>query len=405
MTAGSSPGAGSRSSAGPDLGAALGLLDRLVAFPTVSRDGNIDLIRWVAEVLAAAGVAARLHPAPSGDRASLFATVGPPGPGGVVLSGHTDVVPVAGQAWTSDPFRLRAADGRLFGRGTADMKGFVACAVEAVVAAAGRGLARPLHLALSYDEEIGCVGVRPMLADLAAAGLSPGLVLVGEPTSMAVATGHKGKLAARALCRGHAAHSALAPTGLNAIHLAADFVAALRAEQAALEAGGARDDAYDVPYTTVHAGLIAGGTALNIVPDAASVDFEIRDVAAAESRAVLDRLFAAAERISAPGRARFPGTGITLTVESAYPGLDTDRAGAAARTAAALSGTGFSKVAFGTEGGLFVEALGAPVVVCGPGSMDQGHKPDEYVTAADLSACRAMLARLVDRLADGAASE
>ncbi len=371
------------------------ILERLIAFPSVSRDGNIELIRYVSSVLAEAGVECRLYPSPAGDRASLFATVGPSGPGGLVLSGHTDVVPVDGQDWTRDPFRLSEQDGRLYGRGTTDMKGFVACAIEAVLLARSKRLAAPLHLALSYDEEIGCVGVRPMLAELAKAGLRPDWVLIGEPTAMQVASGHKGKLAARASCCGVAAHSALAPTGLNAIHLAADFLGELRGLQAELAEGGRRDEEYDIPYTTVHAGIIQGGTALNIVPEHCLLDFEIRNVAADDAAGLLDRLFDKAEALSAVARKRFPKAGISIEVVNEYPGLAAD-AGDGALTRA-LSATGANrsiKVAFGTEGGLFKQALAVPAIVCGPGSMEQGHKADEFVERSQIEACRAMFARL-----------
>lgn len=387
------------SGVGRDGGDALAILDRLIGFASVSRDGNMALIRHVAALLDEAGIAYTLYPAKEGDRASLFATVGPDGPGGVVLSGHTDVVPIDGQSWSSDPFRLRERQGRLYGRGTADMKGFVVCAIEAMLSAGRRRLRRPLHLALSYDEEIGCVGVRPMLEALARAGLKPDWVLVGEPTGMTVATGHKGKLAARATCSGCAAHSALAPTGLNAIHLACDFVAALRALQEEIAQGGARDAAYDIPYTTLHAGVIAGGTALNIVPERCVVDFEIRNVTADDPGRLMERLSAEAERIGAAGRQRFPASGIRIEVVNAYPGLEGGAHRQVVERAAALSGRpGERKLAFGTEGGLFAEALAVPVVVCGPGSMDQGHKADEYVSRQQIEACRAMLSRLVQDL-------
>lgn len=371
------------------------ILERLIAFPSVSRDGNIDLIRYVSSVLAEAGVECRLYPSPAGDRASLFATVGPSGPGGLVLSGHTDVVPVDGQDWTRDPFRLSEQDGRLYGRGTTDMKGFVACAIEAVLLARSGPLVAPLHLALSYDEEIGCVGVRPMLAELAKAGLRPDWVLIGEPTAMQVASGHKGKLAARASCCGVAAHSALAPTGLNAIHLAADFLGELRGLQAELAEQGSRDADYDIPYTTVHAGIIQGGTALNIVPEHCLLDFEIRNVAADDAAGLLDRLFDKAEALSAVSRKRFPKAGISIEVVNEYPGLAADaRDGALTRALAAAGANRSIKVAFGTEGGLFKQALAVPAIVCGPGSMDQGHKADEFVERSQIEACRAMLARL-----------
>lgn len=376
------------------------VLDRLIAFPTVSRDGNIDLVRYVADVLTDAGITSRLYPHENGDRASLFATVGPDVQGGVVLSGHTDVVPVEGQAWTSDPFRLVRRGDNLYGRGTADMKGFIACAMEALIAAKEQRLLRPLHLALSYDEEIGCVGVRPMLTELAASGIRPEWVLIGEPTFMQVATGHKGKTGIKAICCGHASHSALAPTGLNAIHLAADFLTEIRAMQADIEATGPRDADYDVPYTTLHAGVIKGGTALNIVPDNCEMLFEIRNIAGDSPKTIMDEFFERAGRIAGKARNQFPEADIRLEIFNEYPGLGTDASGRIAKEAISLSGqSNRIKVAFGTEGGLFQDALETTAIVCGPGSMDQGHKPDEFVSVGQLEACRAMLARVTERLA------
>jgi acetylornithine deacetylase len=375
------------------------IFDRLIAFPTVSRDGNIELIRYIADYLSGAGIEAELYPHQDGDRASLFATVGPHRRGGVVLSGHTDVVPVEGQAWTSDPFRLTRREDRLFARGAADMKGFVACAIEALVAAKDEDLARPLHVAFSYDEEIGCVGVRPMLAELAAAGIRPEWVLIGEPTSMQVATGHKGKTGIRATCKGHAAHSALAPTGLNAIHLASDLLTGIREMQAEIERTGRRDDDYDVPYTTLHAGVIKGGTALNIVPDNCEMLFEIRNIAGDDPKSIMDQFFDRAEAIVSKSKSRFPEAEIRLDIFNEYPGLGTDEAGAVAERAITLSGqSNRIKVAFGTEGGLFQEVLGTTAIVCGPGSMDQGHKPDEFVTVQQMEECRSMLLRVTDTL-------
>ena len=375
------------------------IFDRLIGFPTVSRDDNIDLIRYIADYLSGAGIEAELYPHEDGDRASLFATVGPHKRGGVVLSGHTDVVPVEGQAWTSDPFRLVRRENRLFGRGSADMKGFIACAIEALVAARDLDLARPLHVAFSYDEEIGCVGVRPMLAELAAAGIRPEWVLIGEPTSMQVATGHKGKTGIRATCRGHAAHSALAPTGLNAIHLAADMLSGIREMQAGIERAGHRDPDYDVPYTTLHAGVIRGGTALNIVPDHCEMLFEIRNIAEDDPKPILDEFFDRAEGIVASKRNMFPEAEIRLDIFNEYPGLSTDETGDLTARAIGLSGQASRiKVAFGTEGGLFQEVLGTTAIVCGPGSMDQGHKPDEFVTIEQMEDCRSMLLRVTDTL-------
>jgi acetylornithine deacetylase len=377
----------------------LTLLDHLIAFETVSKDPNRPLIDFVLSLLTEHGIAAELVES-EGGKANLFCTIGPGDRPGIMLSGHTDVVPVAGQEWTSDPFRLRIADGRAYGRGAADMKGFVASALALVLRAARRNLAVPLHLALSYDEEIGCVGVRTLIDRLAGRAFRPRLTLVGEPTGLRIATGHKGKLAARATCCGVAGHSAMAPQALNAIHLACDLVGVLRARQDALAEGGARDPDYGVPYTTIHVGQIAGGTALNIVPNRCTLDFEIRAIAADDPEAILAGIVANAEAIAAARQGAFPEAGIVIERLNAYPGLATPVESETVTFLGSLLGsTETHKVAFGTEGGLFASHLGTPTLVCGPGSMDQGHKPDEFVTLAQLAACDAMMDRLLDRLA------
>lgn len=375
------------------------ILRRLIAFPTVSQDSNLALITYVAELLSAHGVASRIIHNEDGRKANLFATVGPAETSGVMLSGHTDVVPVDGQSWTVPPFEMTERDGRLHGRGAADMKGFVACALAAALRASRMALKTPLHLAFSYDEEIGCIGVRSLIDMLAQASPCPRLCIVGEPTGMAVATGHKGKTAARATCTGREGHSALAPLALNAIHLGCDFVAALRTEQRRLEAEGARDGDYDIPYSTVHVGRFEGGVALNIVPNHSLLDFEIRNVAADDPEAVMARLRAAAGRIVAQARASAPEAAIDIEITNTYPGLDTPASSEAVAFVKALTGAnGTIKVAFGTEGGLFDRHLGIPTVVCGPGSMAQGHKPDEFVAAEQMRRCDAMLDALLRHL-------
>lgn len=377
----------------------LELLDRLIAFPTVSRDPNHALIDFVAAFLAERGVESELVATPDGRKANLFATIGPKDVPGVMLSGHTDVVPVDGQNWSSDPFRMAVRDGRAYGRGTADMKGFVAAVLALAERAADEPLATPLHIALSHDEEIGCVGVRSLIDVMATRPLKPRFCLVGEPTSMRVALGHKGKLAARACAHGMAAHSALAPKALNAIHLACDFVKRLRARQAELAANGRMDADYDVPYTTIHVGTIAGGTALNIVPDRCTLDFEIRNVAGEDATEILGLLRQDAEAIVARERPRFECAAIDIETVNAYPALDTPPDAEVVAFAKALVGDdAHFKVAFGTEGGLFHETLSIPTVVCGPGSMDQGHKPDEFVALDQLAAADAMMDRLLDAL-------
>lgn len=378
------------------------ILDRLIAFPTVSRDSNLALIRYVADLLEAKGIPCQLIHNHDGHKANLFATIGPTDQPGVMLSGHTDVVPVDGQDWTLPPFEMSRLDGKLFGRGAADMKGFVACAVAAALKAAERPLRTPLHLALSYDEEIGCLGVRSLVEMLGTAPRKPLLCIVGEPTSMQVATGHKGKVAARALCKGREGHSALAPLALNAIHLGCDFIGALRSEQDRLARDGARDGDYDIPYTTVHAGKINGGVALNIVPNLCQVDFEIRNVAADNPDIILDRLRDEAARIATAAAGIAPEAAIDIEITNTYPGLDTPANSEVVAFVKSLTGAnGTIKVAFGTEGGLFSRDVGTPTVVCGPGSMAQGHKPDEFVTVEQMHRCDDMLEKLLDRLVEG----
>lgn len=372
------------------------ILDRLIRFNTVSRTPNRDLIDYVRDLLLDAGIESTIVPGDNGANANLYATVGPTVDGGIMLSGHTDVVPTEGQAWTVDPFRMMDKDGRLYGRGTADMKGFVACAIRAMIAAKGRHLSTPLHLALSYDEEIGCVGVRRMIDMLAAAPTRPGFCIVGEPTELAIATGHKGKVAARAISTGREVHSALAPQGVNAIHPAAEFIQTLTTIQADLAENGAKDGDYDVAYSTVHAGVIRGGTALNIVPNECTVDFEIRHLRADDPSHLMARITDAAMAISG----KYPdGCGIRIEEVNRYPGLDTPPDAEIVQFMKSLTGANSTtKVAFGTEAGLFDAVLGVPAIVCGPGSMAQGHKPDEFISRAQMDKCDRMLDALLDRI-------
>jgi len=381
----------------------LDILERLIAFPSVSRTSNRELIDYVTQVLSEVGVTCELAESEDGTRTNLFATIGPQDRPGVMLSGHTDVVPVEGQDWNGDPFELRRDGARYYGRGTADMKGFVACAIRAARLAAGRDLKTPLHLALSYDEEIGCVGVRRLLDALGPRSILPALCIVGEPTGLRIATGHKGKTALRATCTGHASHSALAPEGVNALHLGADFMACLRARQTVLAAHGARDTAYSVPYTTLHAGIMQGGRVLNIVPDHCTLDFEIRNIAADDPAGIVAGLVEDAAQITKPYAARHPHVGIEIAETNAYPGLDTAQDAAIVALLRDVTGNAGPaiKVAFGTEGGLFHHSLGIPTSVCGPGHMAQGHKPNEYIDSYQLEACDEMLARVLDRLEVG----
>ncbi|WP_404941151.1 acetylornithine deacetylase [Pseudomonas danubii] len=375
------------------------LLARLVGFATVSRDSNLELIGFIRDYLAGHGVDSELIYNPQRTKANLFASIGPSDRSGVVLSGHTDVVPVDGQAWSVEPFVLSEREGRLYGRGTADMKGFIASVLAAVPGLVRRELRIPIHLAFSYDEEVGCLGVRPMLERLQQRPHKPLLCLIGEPTELRPVLGHKGKLAMRCQVRGAACHSAYAPYGVNAIEYAARLIGKLGEIGGQLARPEHHDPRFDPPFSTVQTGTIKGGRALNIVPADCEFDFEVRTLPEFDAQAVVDELQRYAQDQLLPQmQAVQAATGIALQPLSAYPGLATAADSEAAELLALLSGSrAFGTVAFGTEGGLFHQA-GIPTVVCGPGSMDQGHKPDEFISLEQLHACDAMLLRLGDWL-------
>ena len=374
-------------------------LERLVAFDTVSHRSNLAIIDYIEGVLQTLGLRTTRLPDVSGQKAGLYAETGP-GDGGILLSGHTDVVPVEGQNWTRDPFRLTPEGDRLYGRGTTDMKGYLACMLTAAERAAGQNLREPLKLVFSYDEEIGCVGIQQMAETLAPLLGNPRACIVGEPTQMQVAIGHKGKAAWRATCHGQAGHSALAPGFVNALHLAGDFMAELRDLQAWLERTGARDPGYDIPYSTVHVGQLSGGLAVNMVPDRAEMRFELRHLAADQADEMYQRIAEAAERVADHYKGTFPEARIELDQTTAYPGLDVAEDAAVTQLARSLAQTELTKVAFGTEAGVF-DRLGIPTIVCGPGDMaGQGHKADEYITTAQLDACDRMMTRIVSEISN-----
>jgi len=375
------------------------LLATLIGFATVSRESNLDMIGFIRDYLDELGVKSELFYNAERTKANLFATIGPHERGGIVLSGHTDVVPVEGQAWSVDAFRLTERDGRLYGRGTADMKGFIASVLAAVPGFVERDLKLPVQLAFSYDEEVGCLGVRPMLAELERRPHKPVLCLIGEPTGLKPVLGHKGKLAMRCQVKGAPCHSAYAPYGVNAIQYAARMISRLEEIGDHLAQPEYRDERFDPPFSTVQTGVIKGGRALNIVPAECEFDFEVRALPGFDAGQVADELQTYAEAELLPGmRAVKSDADIRFQSLSAYPGLATSPDSEAARLLTLLTGSNeFGTVAFGTEGGLFEQA-GIPTVVCGPGSMDQGHKPDEFLTSEQLSDCDAMLARLADYL-------
>jgi acetylornithine deacetylase len=369
------------------------LLQTLVGFDTTSRESNLQLIEFVRDYLAGFGVTSELVYNEERSKANLFASIGPLELAGIVLSGHTDVVPVDGQAWSVPPFELTERDGKLFGRGTADMKGYIACVLALVPELVKADLRRPVHIALSYDEEVGCLGVRSLLKVLEQRPLKPMLCIIGEPTGLKPVLGHKGKLAMRCDVHGEACHSAYAPYGVNAIEHAAELIGELGRIGQRLR--DTRDARFDPPFSTVQTGVMSGGKALNIVPADCRFDFEIRALPSQDPGEVADQLKAYAEQQVLPRmQAVSAQSAIRFTELSAYPGLVTDERSQAAQLIAAFSGSQeFGTVSFGTEGGLF-DAAGIPTVVCGPGSMDQGHKPDEFVSVAQLDGCDEMLRRM-----------
>ncbi|MFT3974100.1 MAG: acetylornithine deacetylase [Amaricoccus sp.] len=370
------------------------ILADLVAFPSLPGLPNGAIAGYVQDALARHGVEVAVVPGPEGDRVNLFATIGPRVPGGLVLSGHMDVVPVEGQAWTSDPFRLTAAGDRLTARGTSDMKGFLACMLAMVPAFQAMPLARPVHLAFSYDEEIGCRGVPHLIARLPDLCPAPMGCVVGEPTDLRPVLSHKGKQALALTIEGQAGHSSNPAAGENALYPAAALLLAIRDRAARLAAEGPFDPRFDPPHSTLQAGVIRGGAAVNIIPDRVEVEVEARAIPAQAPQAVMAGVLADLEAIVAEGRA----LRATHRELSSYPALPPAEDGAlAARVAAASGHAPLQSVSYGTEAGLFA-AAGVPSIVCGPGSIARAHKADEFVMASELEACCAMLRRLAERL-------
>jgi len=379
------------------------ILDRLVAFPTVSRDTNLPLIDWVEGYLASHGIVSGRVPSPCGIKSHLFAQVGPEVDGGVILSGHSDVVPVDGQDWTTDPWTVTERDGRLYGRGTCDMKGFVAQAIAALVAARGRPLKRPLQLALSYDEEVGCMAVADLVRVMAGTLPRASAVIVGEPSRMQVVTAHKGGLAFRVQVRGYEVHSSLQPYGVSAIHEGARLIQWANEvnEANAAAAPSALAAQFDPPYSTLHVGMISGGTAHNIT--AAECDF-VLGVRAIPGETGWDRrMLDAAARIEAGMKTIRPEAGITMTPFFGVPPLTPEDpaqgGGAAEALCRRLTGdNGTHVVSYGTEGGQFQQLGGYSAAICGPGDIAQAHQPDEYLELSEFAACERFLGGVLDEL-------
>ena len=375
------------------------MIRKLVGFPTVSRDSNLELIHFVRDRLAALGAEARLTYNDERSKANLFATLGPRGKPGIVLSGHTDVVPVDGQAWDTDPFCVVEKDGKLYGRGTSDMKSFVAVVLALAPEFAQRGLKTPIHFSFSYDEEVGCIGVGRLIADLAQAGIKPQSCIVGEPTLMRPVIAHKGKKGFRCNVRGFACHSAYAPMGVNAVEAAAEAVAFLKSMARRHRDQGPYDRGFDVAHTTVHTGVMRGGTALNIVPHECTFDFEFRhlpgddpDALFAEFRNYLDT------SLVPEMRAVHADSGFEIVPLSVLPALDNGPEMEVVGLAQELSGNSdIGKVSYGTEGSQFQRA-GIPTGVCGPGSIEQAHKPNEYVAIEQVEKCEQFIRRLMNHV-------
>ena len=377
----------------------LDMLRTLAAFPTVSRDSNHELIDYARTLLRGLDADCRLTYDDERRKANLFATLGPPGPGGIVLSGHTDVVPVEGQLWDGAPFVLVEREGRWYGRGAADMKGFIACVLALAPEFVERGLRVPLHIALSYDEEVGCLGVGRLIEDLARHGISARGCIVGEPTMMKPVIAHKGKRSYRCSVTGLASHSAYAPRGVNAVEAAAEAVAYLKRMARRRRDEGPYDRSFDVAYTTIHTGVINGGTALNIVPGECHFDFEFRHLPGDDPHALLDELRDYLSRELEPEmKAVHPSAGFRIEELSEIPALDNAPETEIVALAQELStNADIDKVSYGTEASQFQRA-GMPAVVCGPGSIQQAHRPNEYITGEQLAACEAFLRRLTDRV-------
>ena len=381
---------------------ALEMIRQLIAFDTTSRNSNLELIHFVRDYLAGLGVESELIQGDDKEKANLFATLGPTDRPGIALSGHTDVVPIDGQEWDSDPWTVTEKGGKLYGRGTCDMKSFVAVALAHAPRFLEAEPKTPIHLCFSYDEEVGCLGVRPMLKRLAAREIRPIMAIVGEPTDMKVINAHKGKLSYRCHVRGLECHSSLAPTGVNAIEYAARLIGKLveMAERKAKE--GPFDQEYDIPHTTVHTGIISGGTALNIVPKDCYFDFEFRTLPEESEAALLEEVQDYAVSVLEPAMQRIdPDSGFRFEFLSSFPGLDTPGDHEVVQLAKALTGANAtSKVAFGTEAGLFSQH-DMPAVICGPGSIEQAHKPNEFVALEQVALCEAFMERLAERVSAG----
>ncbi|MGD9638758.1 MAG: acetylornithine deacetylase [Alphaproteobacteria bacterium] len=367
----------------------LEILTKLIAFDTTSSNSNLELIEYIKTFLTTLNIKNEVIYNDKKDKANIFATIGKSNQGGIVLSGHTDIVPTANQIWHSNPYTLTTKEKKLFGRGTADMKGFIACCLALAEKIHNKELSKPIHLAFSYDEELGCLGVCRMLDLIKNRDIKPEFCIVGEPTSMNLVTAHKGNTAFKVLCRGQEAHSSLSPLYQNAIYLALDFINELRDMQKTIEKDGFRDNDFDIPFSTIHTGTIKGGTARNIVPNLCEFNFEIRHIAQDDVNSYINHIFELAKNLTRTGEAKYGCAAIEIEKLFSYPGLnynffDNDIFSFAKEN---TQSTGNSKVAYGTEAGFFYETLKIPTIILGPGNIEQAHKPDEYIELEQLEKC------------------
>lgn len=380
--------------------APIATLERLVAFDTVSSRSNAELIDWAANRLESAGAQVMVQRSPDGAKANLFATIGPADRGGLMLSGHSDVVPVTGQSWSSDPFKLVQRDGNLYARGSADMKGFIACVLDAAPRFAARPLKTPLHVALSYDEETTMSGMRHLVSHLAQAPVQPAACLIGEPTSMQLVVANKGAACWRVHVRGHSVHSSLRDSGVSAVEVAAGIVTFLMSVQQELRAG-ARHDGFEFPHTSIHVGQIQGGTAHNITALDCEFVFEVRALPGQRAGEVLQRVREHCDAVLADMQRISPDCEIRIEPVFDSPALDEQGNTYLARALAPMCAHGgFGRVSFATEAGILQDA-GVPTVVCGPGRIAVAHQPDEHVEIEQLEKCMDFLDVLAQRLEQG----
>jgi acetylornithine deacetylase len=375
------------------------MLAHLVGFDTTSRNSNLPLIAFVRDYLDGLGVPYRISTNPAGDKANIHAIIGPQAAGGLALSGHVDTVPVDGQSWSGDPFTLRARDNRLYARGACDMKGFVASCLAAVPDFQARRLARPLHLFISYDEEIGCDGAVRPIQDLAESGRKPALCVVGEPTGLQPVLAHKGKLNLRVSVRGLPGHSSEPAKGVNAIYAAAEAIGWVAAEERRFAVEGPFEDGFDPPHTTTHVGTVQGGTILNIIPEHAELIMEWRNIPADDPECHVAHMKTyLAQHVEPAMKAVHPDCGFSFEVLVRMPGMALSPDHELTGIVKQLTGSNSTgKVSYGTEGGFYQDA-GIPTIVCGPGHIAQAHQPDEFVAQSELDACDSFIRRLADRL-------